>query len=319
MKIKIFLLLFVFASLFSMAQPKQVIFDTDMGPDYDDVGAITVLHNFADKGKAEILATIASTQYEGVASVLNVLNTYFKRPEIPIAIAGTNGLALKDFQHWSDTLVNNYPHKINSNKDVMKAVELYRKLLAQAKDTSISIITVGFFTNIADLLKSKPDKYSKLPGAELVKQKVKALYSMAGRFPSGKEFNVHRDAASSIYVFTHWPRPVYISGFEIGEKIFTGMPLVNNPAIQNSPVKDVYRICTALSDEDRNGRKSWDQTAVLIAVDDLHKYYTLEEGQMIVDEDGSNSWDRTKKGQYRIIEKLPVQEVTNVINTLMMR
>jgi pyrimidine-specific ribonucleoside hydrolase len=42
-------------------KPLAVIFDPDMGPDYDDVGAITLLHAFADGGKANILATIAST------------------------------------------------------------------------------------------------------------------------------------------------------------------------------------------------------------------------------------------------------------------
>jgi len=45
-------------------KPVSVIFDTDMGPDYDDVGAIALLHAFADKGEATILATIASTKYE---------------------------------------------------------------------------------------------------------------------------------------------------------------------------------------------------------------------------------------------------------------
>ena len=30
--------------------PMHVIFDTDFGPDYDDVGAITLLHGFADSG-----------------------------------------------------------------------------------------------------------------------------------------------------------------------------------------------------------------------------------------------------------------------------
>jgi inosine-uridine nucleoside N-ribohydrolase len=314
----IFLSCLLVSSLLGSAQQKQVIFDTDMGPDYDDVGAITVLHNFADQGKVKILATIASTRYEGVAAVLNVFNTYFKRPDIPIAVAGNNGLLLKDFQHWTDTVVSKYPHKITSNSEVMKAVDLYRKILSQAGDTSITIITVGFFTNIADLLKSGPDKYSNLPGTELVKQKVKELYSMAGKFPSGKEFNVHRDAASSIYVFDNWPRPVYLSGFEIGEKIFTGIPLIQS-SIEGSPVKDVYRISTALSNEDHNGRKSWDQTAVLIALDGIEKYYSLEEGRMIVAEDGSNTWDATKKGHYRIIEKLAVQDVTDLINKLMLK
>jgi hypothetical protein len=40
-----------------------------MGPDYDDVGAITLLHAFADSGYVRILGTIASTNYENVAGV----------------------------------------------------------------------------------------------------------------------------------------------------------------------------------------------------------------------------------------------------------
>ena len=45
-----------------------------MGPDYDDVGAITLLHAYADSGYINILATVASTKYEGVAVVMNVFN-----------------------------------------------------------------------------------------------------------------------------------------------------------------------------------------------------------------------------------------------------
>src|SRR5687768_13692567 len=85
--------------------PVPVIFDTDMGPDYDDVGAITLLHAFADKGEAKILATMASTKYEGVASVLDVLNTYFGRPDVPVGVPKGQAIELKDFQHWTDTLL----------------------------------------------------------------------------------------------------------------------------------------------------------------------------------------------------------------------
>ena len=46
----------------SQDKPLPVIFDTDMGPDYDDVGAITLLHAFADSGKATILATMSSNK-----------------------------------------------------------------------------------------------------------------------------------------------------------------------------------------------------------------------------------------------------------------
>ncbi len=67
-----------------------------MGPDYDDVGAITLLHAFADEGKVNILATIASTKYENVAAVFSVLNTYFKTPNIPIAVPKGDALELRD-------------------------------------------------------------------------------------------------------------------------------------------------------------------------------------------------------------------------------
>ena len=35
----------------------KIILDTDISPDYDDVGAMAVLHALAKRGEAEILAT----------------------------------------------------------------------------------------------------------------------------------------------------------------------------------------------------------------------------------------------------------------------
>src|SRR5215510_4160745 len=75
--------------------PVPIIFDSDMGPDYDDVGAITLLHALADSGETKILATIASTKYEGVACVMNVFNTYFNRPGIPVGVPKGNALTLR--------------------------------------------------------------------------------------------------------------------------------------------------------------------------------------------------------------------------------
>src|SRR5678809_850340 len=103
---------FLFFAGIINAKPVPVIFDSDMGPDYDDVGAITLLHAYADSGYINILATVASTKYDGVAAVMNVFNTYFSRPGIPIGIPKQNGSTLRDGQHWTDTLIKNYPHQI---------------------------------------------------------------------------------------------------------------------------------------------------------------------------------------------------------------
>lgn len=62
--------------------------------------------------------------------------------------------------------------------------QLYRKLLASQADNSVSIVSVGFFTCLAQLLESAPDSYSPLSGIELVSHKVKCLYLMGGQLPS---------------------------------------------------------------------------------------------------------------------------------------
>jgi pyrimidine-specific ribonucleoside hydrolase len=299
--------------------PVSVIFDSDMGPDYDDVGAITMLHNFADEGSANILATIASTKYDGVAEVFDVFNTYFNRPGIPVGIPTGKASTLRDNQHWSDTVKTKYPHSLKNNKDAEDALKLYRRILAAQPDTSVTIITVGFLTNIANLLKSAADSASSLNGKDLVKKKVKKMVSMAGRFPEGSEFNVNIDAASSRYAFENFQRPVIFSGFEIGKDIKTGIPLISDSTIQNSPVKDVFRISIPMNAEDSAGRMSWDETAVLVGVKGHEPYYTLNSGRIVVDEKGSNKWDSTGQGHFYLVVKASPGEVQDLINKLIMR
>ncbi|QHT69151.1 nucleoside hydrolase [Rhodocytophaga rosea] len=323
MKILTLCILYLFFGLASMqaqtkSAPVPVIFDTDIGPDYDDVGAITMLHALADSGQATILATVASSKYANVAPVLSVYNTYFGRPNIPIGVPKGNAVTDRDFQGWSDTIVARYPHKVKSNAEVPESVEIYRQVLAKQADNSVTIVTIGFLTNLANLLESKPDKYSKLSGKELVSKKVKRLVSMAGKFPEGKEYNVHRDSTASVKTFAAWPTEIIFSGFEIGQKIKTGLPLINNPQIKNSPVKDVFRISIPKAAEDKEGRMSWDQTAVLVGIKGVEPYYELKPGRIVTLPSGYNRWDTTKTGHFHLVEKMPVAQITQVINQLMM-
>jgi inosine-uridine nucleoside N-ribohydrolase len=300
-------------------KPVNVIFDTDMGPDYDDVGAITLLHYYAHAGKAHILATIASTKYPRVVPVLSVLNTYFKRPEIPVGVPKGQASELSDSQKWSDTLVAKYPHPLKSNADAPDAVKLYRQILAKQPDSSVTIITVGFFTNIAGLLQSKPDEYSPLSGEALIDKKVLKMVSMAGKFPSGQEFNIDEQAAASRYVFTHWKKPVIFSGYEIGAKIHTGLPLIKDSTIKNSPVQDAFRISIPKAKEDAAGRMSWDQTAVFVGIEGNKPYYRLQQGKIIIADDGSNTWvNNTTGNHYYLVAIHPAQQVQDRINKLML-
>lgn len=323
-KIKIVFIALYFLPVAGCFKPYQerasvsLIFDTDIGPDYDDVGAITLLHAFADSNKVKILATVASSKYQHVAAVINVFNTYFHRPDIPIGVPKGNAVTDKDFQHWTDTIIARYPHSIKSNEETPDAVTVYRKVLASQPDHTVTIVTVGFLTNLANLLASPPDVVSKLTGTDLVKRKVKLLVCMAGRFPQGREYNVHRDAPASKKVFAAWPTDILLSGFEIGQKIKTGLPLIRNESISNSPVKDVFRISIPMAAEDKEGRMSWDQTAIFVAVKGVSPYFEIVPGRMVMHEDGSNSWDSTGKNHFYLVQKMPVGEMTNIINELMM-
>jgi inosine-uridine nucleoside N-ribohydrolase len=323
-----FFLIYLFIGFCSFAQsqslfpapkyPMHVIFDTDFGPDYDDVGAITLLHGFADSGFITILATVASSSHKNAAAAINVFNTYFNRPDIPIGVVRGKSVELGDKQHWTDSVIRRYPHKIASNADAEDALDLYRKILASQPDHSVTIITVGFLTNLSNLIQSGPDKYSSLNGLDLVRKKVAGLVSMAGRFPSGMEFNLDQDAASSKRVMEEWPTPILFSGFEIGQKIKTGMPLIRDSRIKNSPVKDVFAICIPLAAEDSAGRMSWDETAVFVAVKGWRNYYELQWGDCRINPDGSNEWINGGTTKAHLVEKKSPQEMANIINRLIM-
>ena len=81
-------------------KPVKIIFDTDLGPDYDDVGALAFLHAMADSGKVDILATVSSNKHDLVAPAINVINTYFGRGELPVGAPKTAVVILVFCIEW---------------------------------------------------------------------------------------------------------------------------------------------------------------------------------------------------------------------------
>lgn len=298
----------------SDSNPISVIYDTDMGPMIDDVAGIAMLHAFADKGEAEILATIASNRHSNVAQVIDVFNTYYGRTKIPLGVPRGPAVESLDFGSmmggWTNYIVQNYPSTVRSNEVAYDAVDLYRKILSEQENKSVTTITVGFLTNIADLLASGPDEHSNLNGIELVEQKVNRLVAMAGTFPSGYEYNLYKDTRASKIAFQYWPTEIIFSGFEIGREVRTGMPLINNTDIKNSPIRETFRM--KLDDD----RSSFDQTAVLVAVRGAAPFYELKPGRITVDIDGQNGWDESGSGHYYLIEKMDPEDVAEIINDL---
>lgn len=298
----------------------QIIFDTDMGPDYDDVGALAVLHALAAQGECDILATVASDGHPSIAPTIEVLNRYFEKPDIPIGSPSRNAPAFTAENSWNDSLIHRYLPQVKTNSEYPQAVKVYRKILAESADTSVTIVTVGFVTNLADLLRSGPDEFSLLSGKELIRKKVKNYVAMAGVFPEGKEFNVYQDSVSSNVVFSQWPTPILFSGFEIGARIGTGRHTAHMN-VRNSPVQWAYKYnLETFGGGKALSRPSWDHTAVLVAVRPAGDYFYVNgPGRFIINPDGTNSWDpATDAGHHFLTHKYPYRIVAELLEGLMM-
>lgn len=301
-------------------EPVKIIFDSDMGPDFDDVGAITILHALASKGECEILATMASDGYPYIAPTLEVFNRYFRKPAIPIGVPGPEAPKFSCPNHWNDSLTVKYLPKQKTNKDYPLATEVYRKVLASQPDGSVVIVTVGFLSNLELLLKSGPDQISGLSGKELVAKKIKKWVAMAGGFPEGNEFNVNQHSKASEYVIKNWPTPILFSGFEIGAKIMTGNKVATKGSL-NSPVHWAYKYCLSNYENRQSvNRNSWDHTAVLCAVRNPEDYfYVLGKGTFVCNADGSNTWNVDQNSNHSfLVHKYPYQKIADILDDLMM-
>lgn len=331
------LIALIFASLLASltlmpargAAPVKVIFDTDMAGDVDDVGALTMLHALANRGEAEILGCMISAPNEFVGPCIDAINTWFGRPQIPIGnVRGfQDGYPRpvndgKVGSKYTEAVAKKSPHRLQKSSDAPDAVTLYRKILAGQPDGSVTIVSVGFLTNLRYLLDSEKDAASDLPGDKLVAKKVKQWVCMGGKFPAGTfdngggEYNVTIDTVASVRVMNDWPTPVVYSGYEIGSRIFTGARLRSTP--ETSPVRLAYQYYTG-----GKNRESWDQTAVLYAVRGARDYWTLSEPGLAVMHarvhHGYNEWLPSPRHQQRyLIEKMPPAEVAKVVEDLMM-
>lgn len=296
----------------------KIIFDTDMGPDYDDVGALAVLHALAHRGECIILATVASDSDPAIAPVIEIFNRYFDKPDIPIGQASGTAPDLLAENDWNDTLITRFFPGLRGKK-YPDALDIYRKVLSEQEDHSVTIVTVGFLTNLSRLLDSPPDKFSSLNGMDLVKAKVKGWVAMAGKFPCGTEFNVRHDSAASFHVFKMWPTPVLFSGAEIGAKIFTGGRVAKEGG-ENNPVSwaYAYNLKTYLK-EVKTKRQSWDPITVLCAIRNPSEYFYLNgPGKLMINESGYDEWDPNGPAQhYFISHKYAFDKIGRIIDSLM--
>ncbi|HSI10902.1 MAG TPA: hypothetical protein VK961_02605 [Chthoniobacter sp.] len=302
-------------------EPVRVIFDSDMDGDCDDVAALALLHALADRGEAQILATIASGRSAGTPACLSAINAYYGRGDLPVGRSAAGGVDRPS--SYTKAVAERCQHPLRGPDDAEDAVALYRRVLAAQPDQTVVIASVGFHTNLAALIKS-PAEGDRPAGIDLVRQKVRLWACMGSNFigePAKDDLklgnvNFQRDAAASLYAITHFPsRIVFVgretvsvpSGLEIGAH-FDRLP-------QDHPVRIAYEAYFKGFCKDRHIA---DPATVLFAVRGANAYWDVHaRGRMDLQPDMQFQWisDPTGNQAYLLKRKVDGRPNDRLIET----
>lgn len=331
-KFSIFISCALVACLSVFSAVPKIIFDTDMYTDFDDVGALAVLNTLADAGECELIGTVASTRGSQAVGMIEIINAFYGRANLPVAEPKGIGVGPandpgavknKSYRIYADMVKASPAVKHHPGVEpVPDANEVYRKLLAAAPDKSVTIVSVGFTTNLRRLLETTGDAVSPLDGRALVAKKVKAWYAMACRFPNGFEYNSMMDGESTKIAFAQWPTPIYVLDCVYGRDVYCGVPAARL-ADEANPVRNAFK--RALHDyrESNRGHAAWDEITALAAVRGWEAYFGVERGRFDITMKkgrGYNTWTKDEKGNHYVLTvKTPKTEVGKIVDELIAR
>jgi purine nucleosidase len=282
------LLLLLLACAMAFAQV-PVIFDTDMGNDIDDALALALLHALQTRGECRIIAVTITKDNPWAAPYIDIVNTFYGRPDIPIGMVKGSGITPEDSPMIRVPAQRSYPHKLKSGAAAPDAIAVLRQALGGQPDHSVVIVQVGFSTNFAHLLDNP----------ELIARKVRLLVMMAGDFAKrNPEFNIKMDIPSAQKLLRDWPTPVITSGFEIGNSMLFPASSITRDFPANHPVADAYKNYKKFPYD----RPTWDITAALYAIRPDDGYFSLSEpGTISVDKTGVTTLVPSPAGKHRYL------------------
>ena len=276
---------------FRVGAVPRVILDTDIDSDVDDVGALAMMLNLHAQGTIDLRGIIVTSDDTYAALCTQAICTFYGYPDLAIGV-NDRQQRMRKHSRYTRQIALEFPHAATAWTDFEEASTLYRRLLRESPDSSVTILTIGHLSSLCDLLRSSADDSSPLTGLQLVEQKVAQWICMGGRFPEGKEANFYRpDPESTLYCLDYWPGRVVFSGWEIGREVRSGGEYIRKRLDKSHPVWRAYELYNRFA-----GRASWDQTAVLMLTDRATDFFGLHDsGRCVVAPDGSNRWAEGEK------------------------
>ena len=297
------------------AERMNIIFETDMGNDVDDALAIDMLYKYNRKGRINLMAVMLNKEGEYPPKYIDLLNTWYGQKRIPIGVNSRTSQSMVAGSNYTQVICEMqnekgkplYKRSLKDYGKLLSAVKLYRKLLAKADDASVTIVSVGFSTNLALLLDTKADEFSPLSGKELVERKVTRLVAMAGHIANPKyaEYNVINDRAACQHVFNDWPTPIIMSPFELGLQVCYPARSIENDFTwtKHHPIVDSYKAYLPKIED----RPTWDLTAVLYAIDPQQFFNISPAGRIVVTDEGYTHYTQDGTGRHFYLSITPEQ------------
>ncbi len=269
----------------------RIIIDSDLSLWWDDATAIGMANILQQRGTVRILGIMSDIRNPLAVAAMDAIDTSYGHPNIPLGAVANSGADTAP-HGYSNDLVDKLPHTVHSSSDVPGAVDLFRHLLANQPNRSVTIVAIGAYTNLAGLLRSTSGQGSSLDGRALVQAKVKRLLIEDGLFPNGAPAvtNQKLDLASASYVVngTDWPTPIaWVDGFVgIQTKVGGGLCTSVGP---NNPMRIVYQWefgCGPPGDGD------WDGPTFLYAIGGKQGIFSElgQGGAAYVNAQGGLSW-----------------------------
>lgn len=284
---------------------KKIIFETDIGNDVDDVLALDMLYKYLDAGSIDLLCININKEGAYPAEFVDIMNTWYGYPKIPIGIIHKGADCENDAKNYAKSVClikkddgkSSFKRSLKGDYNhLVEAHVLYRKLLAQQPDSSVTIISTGFFTNLARLLDTPADDMSPLTGKELVAKKVKLLCTMAGCFNNTNlfEYNVMKDISAAKKIFSEWPTTLVTSPFEVGIAInYPGRSIENDFSWTFiHPMVEAYKSYQQMPYD----RPTWDLTTVLYSVEGSSYFNVSPAGYIHVSDKGTTKFTPDPKG-----------------------
>lgn len=285
-----------------------VIFDTDMGNDVDDALALDMLYKYMDQDRIELLGIPTNKKSPYCVEYIDIMNTWYGYPGIPIGVV-VNGTDMANNDNFIRAVCQMekdgkpaFERTVKDYGTLPASVALYRKLLAAQEDNSVDIISVGFSTNLAQLLDSPGDEFSPLTGKDLAARKVRLLSVMMGHFQDENfsEFNVNCDIPAAQKVVNEWPTPIVASPFELGETILYPASSIENDFKwkEPNPLVEGYKAYMEMPYD----RQTWDLTSVLYTIEtDKGFFGESPTGTISIDDKGITRFTPDEKGKHKYL------------------